>query len=209
MVLSIVARVKGFLFSPSLTFDASKDDTLGDAFTYFLIILAIYAILAAIIVTVAFSLIARMLESFNLPLAMPLGAAMGPVVGVALFITALIGGIIGVFVWGFWLHLWVFLLGGRNGVVQTLKAVIYGSTPYLILGWIPLINVITVIWTLIVEVIGLRKLHGFSTGKAVLAMLLAIIVPAILISMLILAFMPLMPGPVVPGPHGGPRFGAW
>lgn len=203
MVLSIVARVKGFLFSPSLTFDASKDDTLGDAFTYFLIILAIYAILAAIIVTAAFSLYAGIMAAFGLPM------AVGPAVGLAFFIAVFIGGIIGVFVWGFWLHLWVFLLGGRNGAVQTLKTVIYGSTPYLILGWIPLINVITVIWTLIVEVIGLRKLHGFSTGKTVLAMLLAIIVPAILLSMLLLAFMPLMPGPVVPGPHMGPRFGAW
>lgn len=204
MVLSIVDRVKGFLFSPSQTFDASKDDTLGDAFTYFLIILAIYAILMAIIATVAFSLLSGLMTMLGVPV--PIGPTLGPLVGVGLFIAALIVGIIGIFVGGFWLHLWVYLLGGRNGVVQTLKAGFYGSTPYLILGWIPLINVITMIWGLIVGVIGIRQLHGFSTGKAVLAMILAIVVPAILLSMLLLAFMPLMPGPVGPGPHMGPGF---
>jgi hypothetical protein len=35
MVLSIGERIKGFLFSPSETFDASKEDSLGDAFKYF------------------------------------------------------------------------------------------------------------------------------------------------------------------------------
>ena len=204
MVLSIVDRVKGFLFSPSQTFDASKDDTLGDAFTYFLIILAIYAVLMAIIATVAFSLLSGLMTTLGVPV--PIGPALGPLVGVGLFIAALIVGIIGIFVGGFWLHLWVYLLGGRNGVVQTLKAGFYGSTPYLILGWIPLINVITMIGGLIVGVIGIRQLHGFSTGKAVLAMILAIVVPAILLSMLLLAFMPLMPGPVGPGPHMGPGF---
>jgi len=204
MVLSIVDRVKGFLFSPSQTFDASKDDTLGDAFTYFLIILAIYAILMAIIATVAFSLLSGLMTTLGVPV--PIGPTLGPLVGVGLFIAALIVGIIGIFVGGFWLHLWVYLLGGRNGVVQTLKAGFYGSTPYLILGWIPLINVITIIWGLSVAVIGIRQLHGFSTGKAVLAMILAIVVPAILLSMLLLAFMPLMPGPVGQGPHMGPGF---
>ncbi len=210
MVLSIVARVKGFLFSPSQTFDASKDNTLGDAFTYFLIILAIYAILMAIIATVAFSFISDMMKMLGVPMTTMLDPALGPLVGIALFIVALIVGIIVIFIGGLWLHLWVYLLGGRNGVVQTLKAGFYGSTPYLILGWIllliPLINVIAIIWGLSVAVIGIRQLHGFSTGRAVLAMILAIIVPAILLSMLLLAFMPLMPGPLVPEPHMGPGF---
>ena len=39
MVLSIGERIKGFLVSPSKTFDDSKEDTLGDAFKYFAAIL--------------------------------------------------------------------------------------------------------------------------------------------------------------------------
>jgi len=39
MVLSIGGRIKGFLFRPSRTFDASKEDMIGDAFKYFVVIL--------------------------------------------------------------------------------------------------------------------------------------------------------------------------
>jgi len=45
MVLSIGEgeRIIRFLFSPSRTFDNSKKDTIGDALTYFVVILAIFA----------------------------------------------------------------------------------------------------------------------------------------------------------------------
>jgi hypothetical protein len=207
MVLGIVERVKGFLFSPSATFDASKEDTLGDVFKYYVVFLVIYAVLIAIIAAVVFSFISSLVGMFGMPMAMPFGAAVGPLVAVIFFITALAGGIIGVLIGGLWLHLWVYLLGGRNGVVQTLKAGIYGSTPYLILGWIPLINVVAMIWTLIAEILGVRQLHGLSTGKAALAVILAIIIPAILLGLLIATHLPMMP--VVPGPQMGPGFGGY
>ncbi len=37
MVLSAGERIKGFLFSPSKTFDNSKEDMIGDALKYFAI----------------------------------------------------------------------------------------------------------------------------------------------------------------------------
>jgi hypothetical protein len=211
MVLSIVERIKGFLFSPSETFDASRGDTLGDAFKYFIVILAIYAVLVAIIVAVAFSLFAGMFGTFGVP-AMPLGAAAGPLVAVAFFVAAVVGGIIGVFISGLWLHIWVYLVGGRNGLEQTIKAVMYGETPSLILGWMPIINLIAGIWALIVGIIGVRQLHGISTGKAVLAVILAIVIPAVIIGLLIAAFGHPMPGTGFPGPtglHKGLGFGGF
>jgi hypothetical protein len=188
MALSIVERIKGFLLSPSGTFDTSKEDTLGDAFKYFVIILAIYAVLVAIIAAVAFALIGGMFGMFGVP-RMPFRA-------VAVLIGALVGGIIGVFIFGLWLHLWVYLVGGRNGLEQTIKAVMYGATPGLLLGWIPIFNVIAWIWALIVSIIGVRQLHGLSTGKAVLAVIIALIIPAIIIGAML----------VFGGPMYGPRF---
>ena len=190
MALSIVERIKGFLFNPSETFDTSKEDSLGDAFKYFVVILAIYAVLVAIIAAVAFSLIGGM---FGVP-RMPFRAAMGPLVAVAVLIGALVGGIIGVFIFGLWTHLWVYLVGGRNGLEQTIKAVMYGETPGLLLGWIPIFNVIAWIWALIVSIIGVRQLHGLSTGKAILAVILALIIPAIIIGAMV-AFGGTMHGP--------------
>ena len=99
-------------------------------------------------------------------------------------------------------------MGGKNGLLQTIKAVIYGDTPSLILGWIPIINVIAMIWSLIVGVIGVRQLHGLSTGKAVLAVILAILIPAVIIGILFATLGPMMPEPGYPGPVG-PGFGGF
>ncbi|MDI6810781.1 MAG: YIP1 family protein [archaeon] len=194
MVLSIVERIKGFLFSPSKTFDASKEDMIGDAFKYYVVILMIPAVLLAIIAAVAFSLFAGMFGMFGVP-AMPFGAAMGPLLTVGVFILLLAGGLIGVFIDGLWLHLWVYLVGGRNGVVQTIKAVMYGATPSLLMGWIPIFNVIALIWALIVGIIGVRQLHELSTGKAILAVIVALIIPAIIIGTMVAAFAATMPRP--------------
>lgn len=207
MALGILERIKGFLFNPSDTFNASRGDTIGDAFKYFVVILAIYAVLSAILVAVAFSLFAGMLSMFGVP-AMPFGAAMGPLVGVGVFVAMIIGGIIAVLISGLWLHIWVYLVGGRNGVGQTINAVIYGQTPYLLLGWIPIINFIALLWALIVEIIGVRQLQVLSTGKAVLAVILALLIPAIIVGIGIVTMSPTMLGPGFTGPVG-PRYGGF
>ena len=210
MVLSMGERIKGFLFSPSTTFDASKGDTLGDAFKYFVIILAIYAILIAIIAAVAFSLLAGLLEMFSVPMAVPWGAAMGPAAAVIFFIAAVIGGIIGIIISGLWLHIWVYLVGGREGLEKTIIAIVYGQTPYLLLGWIPIINFIALIWTLVVEIVGIRQLHEFTTGKAVIAVILALIIPLIVFGVIFAVFfMPMMQGPMIHGPPISARMGGF
>ncbi|NQE52598.1 hypothetical protein C5S29_03315 [ANME-1 cluster archaeon GoMg3.2] len=205
MVLSIGERIKGFLFSPSETFDASKEDTIGDAFKYFVVILLILAVIVAIIGAVAFQWILGMSNAFLPPDALPL-AEIGPllaVIPVVLFIAVLVGGIIGAFIDGLWIHLWVYLVGGRKGVGQTIKAVMYGATPYCLLGWIPIVNFIAEIWMIIVAILGVRQLHEISTGKAVLAVILAIIIPAIIIVAIFASIMSTMPqGPMCTWPGG-------
>ncbi|RLG32039.1 hypothetical protein DRN97_08350 [Methanosarcinales archaeon] len=207
MVLSIGERIKGFLFSPSDTFDASKEDTIGDAFKYFVVILAIFAVIVSVLIAVLFSLFSGMLGMSGIPM-MALGAAMGPLLAVGAFICVLVGGIIGVFIDGLWLHIWVYLVGGRNGVGQTIKALMYGSTPSCLLGWLPVVNTIALIWALIVGTIGVRQLHELSTGKAVLAVIIAIAIPLIIYVAILSAFIATMPGPMFPGPKG-PRFGGF
>lgn len=163
--------------------------------------------LLAIIAAVVLSLFAGMLGMFGVP-AMSFGVAMGPLLAVGVFVWVLVSGIIGVFIGGLWLHIWVYLVGGRNGIGETIKAVIYGMTPSLLLGWIPIVGFIALIWALIVETIGVRQLHELSTGKAVLAVIIAIIIPAIIIGVIWAAFMVTMLGPGFQGPTG-PGFGGF
>ncbi|MBN1762932.1 MAG: hypothetical protein JW878_07660 [Methanomicrobia archaeon] len=61
---------------------------------------------------------------------------------------------------------------------------------------------------LIVGIIGVRQLHGLSTGKAALAVILAILIPAVIVVILFAALGPTMPGPSYPGPVG-PGFGGF
>ncbi|RCV62954.1 hypothetical protein C5S53_16335 [Methanophagales archaeon] len=200
MVLSIGERIRGFLFSPSETFDASKEDTIGDALKYFAVILLIPAVLVAIIVAVGFSLILGMFSQYLPPETLSL-AAMGPLLAVVFFIAVLVGGIIGAFIDGLWLHLWVYIVGGRKGVGQTIKAVMYGATPYCLLGWIPIVNLIAEIWMIVVEILGLRQLHEIATGKAVLAVIIAILIPVIIIVAIFASVMSTMPqGPMCTWP---------
>jgi len=200
----IVEKIKGFLFSPSETFDASKEDTLGDAFKYYIILLLIPALLSAVIAAVALSLFAgffgRMLPGF-MPALLALAGAGAAVAFIAVFIYMLIAGAIGVLIGGLWLHIWVYLVGGRKGLTQTFKALMYGATPSLLLGWIPVIGFLAAIWALIVEIIGIRQLHEISTGKAVAAVILAIIIPLIVLLVLFVILRPAMM-PTMPYGHG-------
>jgi hypothetical protein len=106
---------------------------------------------------------------------------------VILLIFVIISGLIGILVGSGWMHIWVYICGGRKGVGQTIKAMAYGSTPSLVLGWIPFIGIIFSIWSIVVSIIGIRQLHEISTGRAVLAYLLgAIIIPAITMIIILL-----------------------
>ncbi len=203
MTLSICERIKGFLFSPSDTFDDSKEDTISDAFKYFLVILLIPAVLTAIIGGAVSSLFVGILGAFGAPVAPLLGAVIGPLLALVLFIMVLVGGILDAFIGGLWAHLWVYLLGGRNGVGETIKAVMYGATPGCIFGWIPLLGIIGVIWSIIVVIIGIRQLHDLSTGKAALAVVLAVLIPAIIWAVVIATFIATLPTGLEPGLRPG------
>ncbi len=104
-----------------------------------------------------------------------------------------------VFIGAAWLHLFVYLLGGRKGYVQTLKAVTFGSTPSLLFGWIPFIGLLAGIWTLVLEILGVRELQEITTARAVPAVILAILV-IFLIVIVIAAFFVIAYNEISQGP---------
>ncbi len=170
MIDFIVTRVKGFLLKPVETFQQSRNDEPGVVFSYFAALLLINAILSAIITLIGIETMPRLAG-------MPEGIA----VPVVVFLMALAGGFILTLIFAAWLHLWVYILGGRKGIMQTFKAIIYGHTPRLLLGWIPIIGFIFVLWSLVLGILGIRELQEMSTGKAILAVIIAVMIPLILI----------------------------
>jgi hypothetical protein len=196
-------KVKGFLLEPSKTFDATKGENLSEAIKYYAAIAAIYsalfAVLLAFVLTFVGTLFGSMMGRQNLGMLMGAGAS-----GVAIifFVLFMIFAIVGAFVGGAILHIFVYIVGGRKGIAQTIKAVMYGSTPQLLLGWIPIIGIIAAIWSLVVEIIGIRQLHELTTGKAVLAVLIPIIIAVIIAIVLAAILGSLFGGMGPPTPYG-------
>ena len=170
MIDPIVTRVKGFLLKPVETFQQFKNDEPGVVFSYFAALLLLHAILSAIIALIGIETMPRYA-----------GIPEGIAVPVIVFFMALAGGFVITLIFAAWLHLWVYLLGGRKGIMQTFKAIIYGHTPRLLLGWIPFIGFIFVLWSLALGILGIRELQEMSTGKAILAVAIAVMIPLVII----------------------------
>jgi len=161
MIDTIDTKVKGFLISPVATFQQSRDNENRTVLTYLAALLLFDSVITAVIAAIT----------------IPGGISTTALV----FVMMLIGGIIFTLVGSAWLHLWVYLLGGRKGFMQTFKVVVYGNTPWFILGWIPFIGVVFMLWSLILGILGIRELHEIITVKAIVAVAVAVIIPLIII----------------------------
>ena len=170
MIDPIVTRVKGFLLKPVETFQQFKNDEPGVVFSYFAALLLLHAILSAIIALIGIETMPRYA-----------GIPEGIAVPVIVFFMALAGGFIVTLIFAAWLHLWVYILGGRKGIMQTFKAIIYGHTPRLLLGWIPFIGFVFMLWSLVLGILGISELQEMSTGKAILAVAIAVMIPLVII----------------------------
>lgn len=172
MTDSFVEKVKGFFLTPVESFQKVKSDDLSTILTYFAILVVINAILSAIVAVFWLS---------GSPYSSILGGAAGPVM---VFFIVLVAEFICTLIFGAWLHLWVYVLGGRKGIMQTISSVIHGSTPSLLLGWIPIVGILFSLWSIVLWALGVRELQEMSTGKAILAVFVAIIIPLIIIAIL-------------------------
>jgi hypothetical protein len=112
---------------------------------------------------------------FQIPENQGLGAFIGSV------IFAPIGGAIGVFVIAGIAHVLVMVVvGARNsGFGSTFRVACYASVTSLV-SWIPIIGGLLGLYGIYLAVVGIREVHGTTTGKAVLVVLLPVIVVLVL-----------------------------
>mgnify|MGYP006297132265 CR=1 FL=1 len=186
--MDFIEKVKGLILDPTGTYQKLKEEELGGALRYFIIWLLIFAVLSALSFAFIGSMIFSMIPETE-ELAMfnaTFGAAGGLLLGGIIFIAVLIGGIIGIFIGGLIIHLGVILVGGSRGYSETVKSLIYGGTPSYLFGWIPIIGFIGSIWALILVIFGIKELQDLSTGKAVIAVLIPVIIIAAIASFFVL-----------------------
>ncbi len=97
-------------------------------------------------------------------------------------VVAPIAGTVGVFLTALVTHLLVILVVGsvHSGFGATFRIVAYSSVTSL-LGWIPFVGWIFSLYRLYLATVGIREMHGTTTGRALLVVLL----PAILVLLLV------------------------
>jgi hypothetical protein len=181
--LSFWGKVKGFLGDPVDTFNNVEPEPLGSALQYFAIWAAVYAVLQTVMLyTVNRGVFQTLADLFGVSAATIFG--LNPAIFGLLSVVGAFGGL---FISGSWAHIFVRAFGGRKGYVNTIKAFAYGYTPVLMFGWIPFAGALFSIWVLILDTIGVRQLHGLSTGRAIGAVLVSIAVLGIIVALIVLA----------------------
>jgi len=189
--------MKGFILAPVETFRNVKDTDYGDTLVYFLILTLIYTVLSipVMLVLLPSSWFSGVLTMFGLGALAGLGIAF---IAIMMIIAALVF----LFIGSAWLHLWVYVFGGRKGYRETLKALAFGDTPALLLGWIPVLGILAGIWSVILSVLGVRELQEISTTRAVGAVIVAVVIP-LLILVLLAAFLFIAYSEITPLPAAG------
>jgi hypothetical protein len=189
MTSPIPEKIKGFLFNPTGAFRGVRNEQPGETLKYFVAITAIYSILMGIMIMLRLTATHPFLSL--IPSIDPTQVVVFDVFGVILMILVILAlSFVFAVIFGMWLHIFVYLLGGRKGFWETEKSVFYNLTPTMLIGWIPVVGgLIGAIWSIILGVIGVRELHEMSTQKAAIAVLLAVIVAFVLLIVIAAAFL--------------------
>ena len=171
---SLFSTTRDVLFSPRRFFDAfPPDGPLGASVLYFLICSAITAVINTV-ATLAF-------------LAVPVGIALATgswEAGLILrlltvFVFASLVVVPVLFVAGFFVsvpiqHLFILLLAGREqkGLSATLRVSCYSVGAPVAVAWIPVVGFLAIFYCFYLHMVGLKRVHGISTGRSLGATLM-------------------------------------
>jgi hypothetical protein len=176
-------KLKNSLRHPKLMFSKVKGEQgVGSAFKYVLVLsiipAAALAVLAFVLISIILSTIIPIIVAFmpalNAPLsiAYSMGATVSAVFGVFVYVAMLVCVIVNTVI----LHIFARLLKAKGMFSQTFKAVAYGSTPVLLLGWIPLVGPFIGFWSLYLIIRGLSVTHEIKMVRALAIVLIPIII---------------------------------
>ena len=178
-VEGLVGVVKGFISAPGATFEETrKTGDLGSPVLFAIIVTFVAAIIGQIwAMMFGTSLLAMMPQEAREALPMFIGAQ-GAGFMVSVFVIPIVT-IVGIFIGSAILHLMLLLVGGLDtsdaGFEGSFRVVAYSMVAKLA-EIIPFLGgIISLIWTVVLLVIGVNRLHGTSEGKAVAAVLLPIV----------------------------------
>ncbi len=181
----LFSKIRLAFGNPDALFDAAaKEKGIGQAFRYYVVISLLMACFYSIVRVLGWLSMGNALSEYLNLLAL-LGlegfAAAGGLIAFT-FAEAIVDiafSFIGIAV----IHAFVYVIGGgRGGYGATYKAMIYGATPAILLGWVPVASILVFLRSLYLEIRGLSKLHKITMWRA----LFAVLAPTLLIVLFIL-----------------------
>jgi len=157
-------KIWKILKHPGNTFEEVYRESLGESLLYYLIIVSILTIIMLALGSVFISMfISGFFEEFPMLqwVSLPILFVFIPLFG---FLTLLISSL--------FVHIFVLIFGGRQGLKQTIKALAYSSTPAVLSAWLPPILALSIVWSLILLWIGIRKLQKMNRIMTIFSILL-------------------------------------
>ena len=161
------------LLDPEEFFKKVEKEKMGETWTY----LAYWALMPALVAAIAVGFFSVALGGY---IAMPMWLAdlvlgnmalFGISLGIATGVTIYLGLFIGLFATAVAAHAVVTVVKGRGKFNDTLKAVIYGASPFYSFGWLPIFGPLFALYSVIVQVQAFKALHKTNFAKAVLTVL--------------------------------------
>jgi len=188
---SLFGTMRACLFEASDFFEnMPKRENLGSAIGYILLlgwIGALGGILWNVLLQGAQHAALRNL-GMQPPAAMP--AAIGFAVYAGLIVLFPLILLLALFIWSAILHVVLWILGGaKEGFEATVRVYCYAAGSTAIFQWVPICGgLVGFIWSLVLQIIGLARVHQIGTGKAAVAVLLPLALCCALLLALCIAF---------------------
>ncbi len=174
--LGLFSKIGKAIAHPTELFERTKDEGIGPALAYLLVLSIIHFVMGFLI----FILFSSLMLSLLGPLISILPQSF-LYIALSLFVFDFIIIPITSFVGAGILHLFIKIYKGRGGYSDTFRAQIYSTTPILLFGFIPFVNFAAVIWNFVLIIFGLSINHEISKLRAFLALLTPVILVIILV----------------------------
>ncbi|MFH8108712.1 MAG: YIP1 family protein [Candidatus Aenigmatarchaeota archaeon] len=91
-----------------------------------------------------------------------------------------------------YLHIFIKIFGGEGNFPSTMTAVAISSTPSFLLGWIPFVNIVGILYGIYIMLIGISILHKVSMGKALGIIVVATLVGIVIGAVIGIVFLPMI-----------------
>ena len=189
---ALVANLRLILSDPTRFFsDLPKRENLGAAFQYLLLLTWVGGLGGLVWGQVFQSSQMAMLKSFGFNVPEQVwspGMRVFFIVGFAIVIPIAV--LIGTFIWTGIVHVFLWILGGaKEGYEATLRVYAYSRGSTALFEWIPFCGtIVAIIWSLVLQIIGLSRVHEIGGGKAALAILLPLALCCVIVAALVAAF---------------------